>query len=77
MGERDVCINAEKHFRKDSVLIKDFGNFYKEYKDDFPVDLDCWCIYRNINDKLEEFNTELIEKIRNDMWSVIYLLPRP
>jgi len=76
-GKIVIEVSDLKLFSKDSVLIKDFGSFYKEYKEEFPVDADCWCAYRNINKKLEEFNTELIEKIRADIWRVIYLLPRP
>ena len=76
-GKIVIEISDLKLFRKDSVLIKDFGSFYKEYKEEFPVDLNCWCIYRNANDKLNDFNTQLTEKIRADMWSIVYLLPAP
>jgi hypothetical protein len=56
-----------KLYYKDGTLVKDFGSFHKEYKDDFLVDANCFCVYYNANDMLKEFNTHLIEKIRNEM----------
>ena len=66
-GEVILDISDLKLYKKDGTLIKDFGNFYKEYKNDFKADAACWCVYWNANDMLKDFNTHLIEKIRNDM----------
>lgn len=66
-GKIVIEISDLKLFKKDGTLFKDFGNFYKEYKDDFKADAYCWCMYWNINEKLKDFNSNLIDKIRNDM----------
>ncbi|MDD4428307.1 MAG: hypothetical protein PHG64_07950 [Paludibacter sp.] len=60
-------ISDIKLYKKDGTLIKDMGNFYKEYNEDLPADASCWCIYNNINQKLIEYNTYLTEKIRSDL----------
>jgi len=74
-GKIVIEISDLKLFRKDSILVKDFGNFYKEYNGDFKVDAYCWCIYGNINEKLKDFNTKLIEKLRTDLLNVNLLIP--
>jgi len=66
-GKIIIDISDLKLFKKDGTLIKDLGNFYKEYKDEFRVDAYGWCIFWNVNEKLKDFNTHLIEKIRTDM----------
>jgi len=66
-GKIIIDISDIKLFKKDGTLIKDLGNFYKEYKDNFSVDAYGWCIFWNVNEKLKDFNTHLIEKIRTDM----------
>jgi len=66
-GKITIDISDLKLFKKDGTFIKDLGSFYKEYKDDFAVDAYGWCIYRNVNEKLKDFNTHLIEKIRSDL----------
>jgi len=66
-----IEISDLKLFRKDDdTLIKDFGSFYKEYKSHFKVDAYCWCIYQNMNQKLKDFNAELIEMIRAELLNV-------
>jgi hypothetical protein len=62
-----IELSEIKLFKKDGTLVKDFGTFYKEYADEFKADAACWCIYLNSNEMLKDFNTHLIEKIRNDM----------
>lgn len=69
-GKIIIDVSGVSLYRKDGTLIKDFGNFYKEYKDDFNADASCWCVYWNANEMLKDFNTHLIEKIRNDMAGV-------
>jgi len=66
-GKIIIEISDLKLFSKDEILIQDFGNFYKEYKEDFSVDAYCWCIYRNINEMLKDFNSHLADKIRADL----------
>ena len=66
-GKILIDLSDLKLFKKDGTLVKDFGSFYKEYKDDFYVDAYGWCIFGNVNAKLKDFNTHLIEKIRIDM----------
>jgi hypothetical protein len=67
-----IDISDLKLFKKDGTLIKDFGNFYKEYKEDFKADAYCWCAYWNTNTMLKDFNTQLIEKIRDDLSGVLW-----
>jgi hypothetical protein len=66
-GRMVIEISDLQLFRKDGALVKDFGSFYKEYKGEFSADKDCWCIYRNMNTMLKDFNTQLIEKLRTDL----------
>lgn len=66
-GRIVIEISDLQLFRKDGTLVKDFGRFYKEYKGEFSADSNCWCIYRNINTMLKDFNTQLIEKLRVDL----------
>ena len=66
-GDIIIDISDLKLYKKDGTLVKDFGNFYKEYNNDFKTDANCWCAYWNANEMLKDFNTHLIEKIRNDM----------
>jgi len=47
-------------FDKQNNLIATVGNFRKEYEGEFPADANCFCIYQNVNQKLLEFNEELI-----------------
>lgn len=65
-----IDISDLKLYEMNGTLIKDFGSFYKEYNDDFKADANCWCAYWNANLMLRDFNTMLIEKIRNDMQGV-------
>jgi len=66
-GKIVIEISDLKLFRHDGALDKEFGSFYEEYKGDFKVDASCWCIYGTINEKLKDFNTKLIEKLRTDL----------
>ncbi len=65
-----IDISDLKLYKKDGTLVRDFGNFYKEYKEDFSADGYCWCAYWNSNKMLKDFNTQLIEKIRTDLTGV-------
>jgi len=38
----------------------------------FEASADCWCIYGNMNSKLRDFNTQLIEKIRKELLDVTF-----
>lgn len=66
-GKITIEVSDLKLFKKDGTLVKDLGSFYKEYVDSFRADGYCWCIYANVNEKLKDFNAQLIEKIRNDL----------
>lgn len=66
-GKIIIDISDIKLFKNDGTLVKDLGDFYKEYKEDLSADAYCWCIYNNINEKLKDYNTHLIEKIRTDL----------
>ena len=66
-GKIIIDISDLKLYKKDGTLVKDFGSFYKEYTDRFHADSSCWCIYSNVNEMLKDFNSHLIEKIRNEM----------
>lgn len=69
-GKIIIDISDLKLFKKDGTLVKDFGNYYKEYKEEFQADAYCWCVYWNANLMLKDFNTYLVEKIRADMMGV-------
>ena len=66
-GKIIIDISDLKLFKKDGTLVKDLGNFYKEYKDDFRADAYGISIFGNVNEKLKDFNSHLIEKIRADL----------
>lgn len=66
-GKVLIDISDLKLFKKDGTLVKDFGNFYKEYNDEFKADAYCWCVYWNANLMLKDFNTFLVDKIRTDL----------
>jgi hypothetical protein len=72
-GKVIIEISDLNLFRKDGTLIKDFGNFHKEYEGVFPVNANCRCIYDNVNARLRDFTTELIEKIRAELLEVAFL----
>ena len=50
-------------FDKNDNLLIELDSFKKQYEGEFPVTADCYCIYRNINQKLSEFNEELSQMI--------------
>jgi hypothetical protein len=54
-----IEIKNLKLYNKDRELIKEIGNFSKDYAEDLRVDGYCWCIYQNINQKLIDFNNSL------------------
>ena len=66
-GKIIIDISDLKLFKKGGTLVKDLGGFYKEYNEDLSADAYCWCIYANINEKLKDFNSHLVEKLRSDL----------
>ncbi|HPL06526.1 MAG TPA: hypothetical protein PLW96_04680 [Bacteroidales bacterium] len=66
-GKVIIDISDLRLYKKDGTLVKDFGNIYKEYHQEFQADASCWCVYWNANLMLKDFNTYLVEKIRADM----------
>jgi len=69
-GKVIIDISDLRLYKKDGTLVKDFGNIYKEYHQEFQSDASCWCVYWNANLMLKDFNTYLVEKIRADMAGV-------
>jgi len=69
-GKIIIDVSDIKLFKNDGTLVKDLGDFYKEYKEELSADAYCWCIYDNINEKLKDYNTHLVEKIRTDLADV-------
>lgn len=53
-------------YDKKGNLIQEFGVYRKDYSEDMIADANCWCIYRNINEKLKDFNAGLAEKIQEE-----------
>ena len=51
-------------------LVQEFGTYRKEYSEELHADAYCWCIYGNINQKLQDFNDGLAEKIRNEFRNI-------
>jgi hypothetical protein len=66
-GKIVIEISDLRLMKKDGSQIIHFGNFRKEYTGNFSADANCWCIYKNMNEKLQDFNTQLIEKIRKEI----------
>ena len=60
LGTIIIELTDIKVFDKQNNLIISVGDFRKEYEGEFPADAYCCCIYQNINQKLSEFNDELI-----------------
>lgn len=69
-GKIVIDISDIKLYRNDGTLVKDFGNFRKEARDEFKVSAGCWSAYRNADKMLREYNILLIEKIRSEMEGV-------
>ena len=59
-------------YRKNGELVKHFGDFRREYDEKLPVNASCWCIYKNVNDKLKEFNYDLARKIKEDLANISF-----
>jgi|GEM_PF-1462485 len=51
---------------KNGNLVQEFGTFRQEYSAEMYADGYCWCIYGNMNRKLQDFNNGLAEKIRSE-----------
>jgi hypothetical protein len=49
-----------KVFDSQNNLVVEIGDFRKKYEGEFPVSANCLCIYQNVNQKLMNFNDELI-----------------
>ena len=59
-----------KVFDKQNNLIISIDNLRKEYEGEFPADANCYCIYNNMNQKLSEFNDDLISLLLMDMQNI-------
>jgi len=60
-GKIIIELTDIKLFDKQNNLISSVGDLRKEYEGEFPADANCLCIYQNVNQKLSEFNEELIK----------------
>ena len=60
MGTIIIELTDIKVFDKQNNLIATVGDLRKEYEGEFSADANCFCIYQNVNQKLSEFNDELI-----------------
>jgi len=54
-------------YDKGGNLVKEIGDYRKEYSEELHADGHCWCIYENINRKFKEFNDGLAEKINSEL----------
>lgn len=63
-GNIIIDISDVKMFDKQGNLVLDIGSFYKEYEEEMSVTGDCFSIYDNINRRLKEFNSFLIEQLK-------------
>ena len=59
-------------YNRSGEVVKEFGSFSKEYVEEMPADAYCWCMYRNINEKLKDFNQGLSEKIKAELVGVVF-----
>jgi len=59
-GKIIIELTDIKLFDRRNNLIASIGDLRKEYEGDFPANANCTCIYHNVNQKLLEFNEELI-----------------
>ena len=57
-------------YDKNGNLVQDFGTYRKDYSEELRADAYCWCIYGNINQKLQDFTDGLAEKIRNEFRNI-------
>jgi hypothetical protein len=66
-GKIILEISDLKIYQKNGQLVKNVGNFKKEFEDKFPADAYCWCIYHNVNNKLKEYASALIVLIETEI----------
>ena len=57
-------------YDKNGNLIQEFGTYRREYSEELYADAYCWCIYRNMNQKLQDFNDGLAKKIRYEFKAI-------
>lgn len=67
-----IEITELKLFKSNGELVKDFGNFSKEYKEEFPENGSCERIFDNMNARLKKFNAQLAQKIRTDLENISF-----
>ena len=71
--EGKIIIELAEIFVYDKAgnLVAQVGEFKKEYDGDFPVDANCYCIYRNVNQSLaelyEELGTILFQEVKKSL----------
>lgn len=66
-GKITFEINDIKIYNKKNQIVKTIDSFKREYQGDFPADAYCWCIFRNVNDKLKDYYSELISTVETEI----------
>lgn len=59
-------------FKKTGELVCNLGDYRKVYQENLDGNGYNWSIYRNMNDKLKEFNFGLTDKIRMDLANISF-----
>jgi len=57
-------------YDKNGNLVQEFGTYRKRYSEELHADAYCWCIYGNINQKLQDFNDGLAHKIKSEFRNI-------
>jgi len=58
-GKVAIELSDIQIYNNKGLLVANIGDFKKEFDGDFPVDANCYCIYRNVNNFLADFYEEL------------------
>ncbi len=71
-GKIIIDVSDIRLYRKDGTLVKNMGSLTKEYIGSFVFNGSCGCVYWHANEKLKDFNTHLIEKIRTELSDIAF-----
>jgi hypothetical protein len=52
---------------KSGKVIKEIGGYSQVFSEDMEMDEFCWCIFKNVNEKLKEFNQGVIAKLEEEL----------
>lgn len=62
-GRIVIEINDLTVYDADYNVIRDFGDVYRVYEDEFRADAYCWAIFHNVNDMVKKFHGELVDML--------------